>query len=512
MKTERRFIRNITSNTGGFLLSVVIAFFLSPFVVHTLGDKIFGLWTLVVSLKGYYGLLDLGIRSAVGQYATRHYARQDIHALNCTMNTALAAICAVVVLIMAISGIVAWGAPQWFDLAPDNVPVVRLTIIITGLTVALTFPAALFGVAMYARQRFDLQNIVAGLERLIMAGLTVFVLKAGFGIIGLAAVGLITSLLAGIANVVLAFRLLEGLRIAPEFVSMASFKELWHYGIFNSVINVADQIITNLDAIVIGIFMAEEDITYYAIGANLIPYYIALVNAIAYTITPYATALDATGEKNALKSLWLNSSRGIIMFAALIAGGLFFVGEDFLKMWMGERFVDGANHVSSADVLKILALAALIRLGMTSGKQMCFAMRRVKFLAYLTLAESCLNVLLSCILVQKFGVLGVSFGTLLPILIVYGIIMPMFIMNVLHVSFNEVLLHVPWGGATILGVMGLLSVGTSRYFPAESWPSFLLKAGVFAAPAVIAGLLTGTTRAEKHAFFEKLRTRYSSGR
>jgi O-antigen/teichoic acid export membrane protein len=54
----------------GLASSTGIALMLTPFVVHTLGDRSYGLWALVTTLSSYYALLDLGLSGAV----TRHLA------------------------------------------------------------------------------------------------------------------------------------------------------------------------------------------------------------------------------------------------------------------------------------------------------------------------------------------------------------------------------------------------------------------------------------------------------
>ena len=36
-----------------------------PFLVHGLGDRMYGYWALVGAVLGYYGILDLGISPAV---------------------------------------------------------------------------------------------------------------------------------------------------------------------------------------------------------------------------------------------------------------------------------------------------------------------------------------------------------------------------------------------------------------------------------------------------------------
>ena len=74
MHSSKAVFRNIASNWGTFAFSAVISFFLSPIVVHKLGDAAYGAWALLVALAGYLGLLDLGVRSAVTRFVARLHA------------------------------------------------------------------------------------------------------------------------------------------------------------------------------------------------------------------------------------------------------------------------------------------------------------------------------------------------------------------------------------------------------------------------------------------------------
>ena len=65
VSVRRTILRNVISNWAGYAISVAGALILSLFVVRTLGDKLYGLWALIMLLTGYYGPLDLGIRAAV---------------------------------------------------------------------------------------------------------------------------------------------------------------------------------------------------------------------------------------------------------------------------------------------------------------------------------------------------------------------------------------------------------------------------------------------------------------
>ena len=95
-----RILRNSFSNWSSYLVTAVVGFMLTPIVVQSLGNTRYGLWTLVLSITGYFGLLDLGIRSSVSRFLTRHLALNDQTGLNRTASTAF--------VILACGGIVAF--------------------------------------------------------------------------------------------------------------------------------------------------------------------------------------------------------------------------------------------------------------------------------------------------------------------------------------------------------------------------------------------------------------------
>src|SRR5438132_13926907 len=74
MTSWQHSLRNVVSNWAAFAVSVIISLFLSPFIVHRLGDSAYGAWVLLSSLVGYLGLLDLGTRSAVTRYVANYHS------------------------------------------------------------------------------------------------------------------------------------------------------------------------------------------------------------------------------------------------------------------------------------------------------------------------------------------------------------------------------------------------------------------------------------------------------
>jgi O-antigen/teichoic acid export membrane protein len=63
MSRARVYLRNITANWVGYGLNLVVMFFMSPFVVHTLGDERYGVWALLVTLTAHMGLQQGGMEA-----------------------------------------------------------------------------------------------------------------------------------------------------------------------------------------------------------------------------------------------------------------------------------------------------------------------------------------------------------------------------------------------------------------------------------------------------------------
>ena len=74
MSLKTRTLTNVLSSGGGLVVNIAVGFFLSPFVLHHLGDDAFGLWILIFSLTGYYGIFDFGIRSSLIRYVSKFQA------------------------------------------------------------------------------------------------------------------------------------------------------------------------------------------------------------------------------------------------------------------------------------------------------------------------------------------------------------------------------------------------------------------------------------------------------
>jgi O-antigen/teichoic acid export membrane protein len=524
MPSPRSSFRNVGASTFGFFVNVVVGLWLTRYVVARLGEAGYGVWSLVVCFVGYYGLFDVGVRSAVSHYVATYNARKDLALVNRTLSTAMALMLAVA----AIAALVTWFAGdrlpdfyRWLNevkAAAGEKPVdlsqalrspeqLRTVVWIMGAGFALSFPMALYTTVIYSVNRIVFQQSIAIAQVVIRGVLTWWVLRAGHGLVGLACVAVGCNLVVWVPSMFVAHRVLPGLSFAFRHVSKPSARELFSYGGFNVLVNLGDTVLLYTSGFVI--FQALRDasaVAYYAVPATtLIPYFMTFVQSITWTFTPSFTARWATGQVEEVRRLYDSGTRGVLLLASLIAGGFLFLGGGFLEVWQEPKFsAPGTMFPESVRVLQVLAVATLVRASQSTGRQVLFAMREVRYLGLLVLAEAAVNVALSIYLVRRLGLVGVAYGTLIPVCVTQGIVQPTHLIRELGMDWRRYAWDLVRGTLPVLLVMAGMDRWLGDRLAVTSWLTFLERGFVIATPALLVGFFCATDRGERRALLLRL--------
>jgi len=135
-----RSLKNVTSSWAGLGLNIAVGFFLSPFILHHLGDDAFGLWVLIFSLTGYYGIFDFGIRSSLIRYVSKFQATGDKEQLARLINTSLFTYTCLGAILMVPTVLGGFFVDRLFHIPPAFLHDARILFFLVGFSLALGFP------------------------------------------------------------------------------------------------------------------------------------------------------------------------------------------------------------------------------------------------------------------------------------------------------------------------------------------------------------------------------------
>src|SRR5580658_2019862 len=167
---KSRVVRNVITNWAAYFISMGVNFLLSPYVVRHLGNTGYGVWTLILSLTGYLGLLDLGVRGAVTRYVAKFHSEAK-HERSSEVASSAAVIFGMAGLIAILASLVcAFGVIGYMHIPPEYLTAARAVLILTGLSVATSLINGVFGGILVGLQRFDLKNGIEVSINLLRAG------------------------------------------------------------------------------------------------------------------------------------------------------------------------------------------------------------------------------------------------------------------------------------------------------------------------------------------------------
>lgn len=421
MSKARIYARNLAANWFGQAAGLVVLFFLSPFVVHTLGKTEYGIWSLLNVFTGYLGVFDLGVRASTGRYIILYLGRGDHERVGETLKTGLGFFSLLSLLILAAAIGLGFAFPLLFPSSPpEYFGMVRLLLPLLALNVWLSAIGGAFASILAAHDRFDLSQGVDVAVLIVRTAATVAVLLAGHGIVGLTLVTVGASALAAVGTWWLARRIYPRLRVRPLRMSRGRLRELLGYGIAAFLGSVAIRVIGQADLLLVGILFNVQAVAVYSVGAMLVWYMSPFVGHISGTIFPAIQRDAATDDMNSVRWTYLRLVMISLVFGLPVYLGFVFFGDSFINLWMGREFSE------AAIVIVILSASKLILLVPIGAGQVLYATGNVWFTTAVTVVESVLKVTLALVLVMAlgWGLAGVAAGTLAAVLLARGVLLP----------------------------------------------------------------------------------------
>lgn len=412
-------VRNVLANWIGLVLNVAVAFFMSPFLVHRLGDTMYGTWALLLALTGYMGLLDAGLRISVVRYVSRFSAVSDTAALGRVVSTALSIYGGIGVLVLALGAGLVPVLPALFTIPADVLPTARVVLLITAANLAISLLTSVFNGVLAGRQRYDHANRIGVCLLVVRTVAIVLLVEQGYGIIGLGLVHTAAQVINGLWLARCAYREVPALRVSRAGITRDTVKMLYGYSLFVLLNNVAMILLFSSAEVIIGMVLGAGAVTYYAIAGGLLQQLSRLVGVMTQVLHPYASAQEARGDVHGLQRTVVVGTKACLVITLPVTLTLVIVGHPFLVFWMGERYA-----MVAAPLLVVLAVGRLFWLAQSSTGNILLGVGRHRFLSLTNFLTGVAAVVLGWALVRPMGLLGLALGMTVPIVVTQGLLVP----------------------------------------------------------------------------------------
>lgn len=402
-------VRNIVFQYIAIAVELALGIVLLPFNIGHLGSSAYGLWVLTTSVTTYFSLLELGYGSAQVKFAAQYRALRDADALNEIASTLFFLFSGLAVVVYLGAVAIAFNLGVLFDLAPNQAEMGRDVLLVVSVHAAIAFPFSVFGSITNGFQRYYLNNIIAVSTSLFVAGANVLVLLAGYGLLELVAVTTAIRVASLAAYRASAYRAFPQLAIRWRNVHRTRLREVSALSAYLLIINIARKINLAADTIVIGAFMGTAAVAVWVVAARIMAAVHALGHALTRFLFPVVVESVTQGSAGRLGLVLVEGTRLALAAVVPTAVALGLLADALVAAWVGPRFTD------SVVIVQLLAVVVTIQIGTSTVLSVLNGAGWHRLEAATSVIVAVSNLVLSVVLVQRWGLPGVAVGTLLPV-------------------------------------------------------------------------------------------------
>ena len=412
---ERQFrtvARSASARYLALLTDIGIGLLLLPFNLAYLGTSDYGLWVLLASVTVHFSVLDLGYSGAIVKFIAQYRAHINVRALNEIASTMCAAFAVIGVVVYGLLAGVAFNLEHLFNISAAQAAVGQWILLIIGLQVMLNFPFSVFGAVTAGFQRHDINSAAAIVTSIVAALCNVAVVLAGYGLVTLVACTAGVRIAAFLVYRANAYRVFPELRIRPSLVRRGRLKEVTGFSIYTSAIDWANKLNYQLDQVVIGVMLGAGAVAVWAPAERIISGTQRLTNQVNGILFPMVVDSDQSNQQQRLQQIFVQGTRFSLAMVVPISAALIMLADPLIRAWLGARAEAVAGSI---PVIQILAVAVAIRVGDATATTVLKGAGHHRMLAFANLGTGVVNVILSALLIAPFGLVGVAYGTLVPI-------------------------------------------------------------------------------------------------
>lgn len=349
---------NVIANYLGQGWQLVMGVAFIPLYIRYLGIEAYGLIGMFAILQACLGLLDMGMRPALGREMARFtggvHNAQSIRDL--LRSVEIIGIIIAWVVMLGIHSASGWLASDW--LAAKNLPVeaVAQAFAAMGAVTALSFIESIY------------VSSIAGLQRQVQQNLITCIMAT---VRGLGAVGV----LAWISPTIEAFFIWQGVtsltNIAlfssviyrtlppapqPARFSWSALRGIRQFATGMITITLLALLLTQSDKILLSRLLTLESFAHYTLAGTVANALRTLSGPISTAFYPRFTELATRGDESTLRSAYHQGAQLVTVLMGSAAAVLMLFSEQVLLLWTA----DSALAHQVAPVMAVLALGTLL--------------------------------------------------------------------------------------------------------------------------------------------------------
>jgi len=460
-KTNKALLKkNALFTSSSFIFISAVNFLTIPFLVGEMNIEVYGIFTLLTGLFGYFGIFDFGMGQALIKFVSEYHANDQKEKISPVINSCL--LFQIIVTVILIWPLYIFSEPivRLFNVSAQNFDetVSAFNIALVGLLIS--FISATFSSVLMGLQRYDLTSSVDSIGNVLLnLTLVGLLFYSRLSLFQAVLISVLFSLLILFVYVILIKEKVPYYKPKLEF-DLSVVKKFIRYSINIFLSKLSALFSTYLVRFFLTYFLTPAAVTLYVVPNKLLGAVGGVLSSGANSLFPFISTLHARNEMDNIRQSYLKATS---VFAGIAIPAFLFIAffsKSILSVWMGTDFA-----MKSWIMLSIISISSLIASATTVPNLVILGMGNSKLIAVFSIVSIGLYVLFLPWFTSSFGLVGCAVALLINSAVSIGIVFK-YCLRYLHISFSSFfrstynihLLPVIFFTGIAFGMQGMLSL------------------------------------------------------
>lgn len=404
MSRTNRFLSGIGFGYASQVITTLAGFWLTPFLLHRIGQHSYGLWLVGTQMMFYLALLDLGIIALL----PRETAFATGRANSVEESTELPLIFGHTVRIMLWQmPLVALGALIAWFLMPADWADLRNPIGVVLLAFVFTFPLRIFRAVLQGLQDLAYLGQTGIITYLVSTGVTVALVVDGWGLYALAAGWTVLQFAGAFTGWYrLRTRFPNVLPHSLPPMPWSTARTRLTQGGWVSLSQIAQVLLTGTDILIIGKLFGPAAVVPFVITGKLINVLSNQPQMLMASAGPALSQMRIAESRERLSEVCIALSQAMLMVSGAVVCVVLAVNQGFVGRWVG------TGQYGGSWLTALILLSMLLRHWNLTVASALFFFGHERRLCITALLDGLLSVGAIFFFVREFGLIGAPLGTI----------------------------------------------------------------------------------------------------
>jgi len=477
----------------GLVLHTFSNLLLTPLYLKFLGTEMYGIYQMVYSMAHYILILDIGISTTMVRYISDYRAKEDkqgeknvaAHCFGIALIVMVLIVIAGIIINHFLTDIYPAIPAKYYDVSHN------LFLAMIATLVGTIFERFLEGIVM-AYEHFTVVKALSAFKIVLKIGLTLVLLYTGFDVSALVITDLAVEVFVIAFLSIYAFGILK-FRFAFLRFDVALLLSIFSFMLAILLQSIVSYINNLVDKTILGIITTAQDVAVYSVATTFITMFNSLPTVISNVFLPQATRLlNNNPDRKTLTNFVSRPGRYQFMLCGALICGFILFGREFITLWVGK------DSLVAWEISLVIMIPNMIPLVQNTVVCVLDAKKKRLFRSVSLFIMSMIHILISTILVYRFGIMGAPIGSAVSYLIGYGLILNIYYHKKIGIDVPRLFRTIFSKTWLCILISGVVSLPLNFIFTNASWVTLAIKVLFFCCVYFLLLFIYGFNSSEKN--------------